>query len=332
LPSKPKARNELIDLVVRHGLEPFLATTRVLVILLDPNGEVITSNQAFEALKQGLPGARALREFLAPSAQPEFDRSFRALGRERKAGQAQLDFGPENQPGRYDCLFVPLGDGRLLLFGERVFTALDLPEKQQRLLESHERVRAELEKVKRTLGNKETELQAVLVQADEVSHTDLLTTLPNRRQIVADLQDQVIFSERNGKPLTISMVDLDHFKLVNDTYGHPTGDDVLRAVAVQLRDHIRLPDLIGRYGGEEFLILLPNGTLKAATEQAGRLCQQIRSAPIFSGQHAIPMTVSIGIAQFKPGEEDWRQLLDRADKALYQAKASGRDQWAIMQA
>ena len=101
---------------------------------------------------------------------------------------------------------------------------------------------------------------------------------------------------------------------------------------MQLRDHIRVPDLIGRYGGEEFLILLPNGTLKAATEQAGRLCQQIRSAPIFSGQHAVPMTVSIGIAHFKPGVDDWRKLLDRADQALYQAKAAGRDQWAIVDA
>jgi diguanylate cyclase (GGDEF)-like protein len=331
LRTKIKSTPELINLVAQYGLGPFLKSTRNLVVLLDSNGGVVSANQAFGALSQGAPEAGGLRDFLPPSAQPDFDKLFRRLGRERRPGQTQLDFGPEKQPARYDCLFVPLEDGRLLLFGERVFTALDLPEKQQRLLESHDRIRAELEEVKRTLGNKETELKAVLVQADEVSHTDLLTTLPNRRQIVADLQDQVIFSERSGKPLAVSMVDLDHFKLVNDTYGHQTGDNVLRAVATQLRDHIRHPDMIGRYGGEEFLILLPDGTLKAAAEQAGRLCQQIRAAPIFSGQHVIPITVSIGIAQYNP-REDWRALLDRTDQALYQAKNNGRDQWAVLEA
>ena len=322
--TKLKSTSELIDLIAQHGLEPFLESTRTLAALLDSHGQAVASNAAFEAA--------AVNGFPTHDAHGEFSGLVQAAKVNRKATQAQVDIGPEGDHGRYDCLLIPLADGRLLFFGERVFTALDLPEKQRRLLESHERVRAELEAVKRTLGNKETELQAVLVQADEVSHTDALTTLPNRRQIVANMQDQVIYSERNGIPLTISMVDLDHFKLVNDTYGHPTGDDVLRAVAMQLRDHIRVPDLIGRYGGEEFLILLPNGTLKAATEQAGRLCQQIRSAPIFSGQHAVPMTVSIGIAQFKPGADDWRKLLDRADQALYQAKAGGRNKVISWQA
>lgn len=331
MPAKPKSAPELTNLVAQHGLAPFLNSTRTLVAVLDSGGAVISSNPAFEAIKQGAAGAVALREFLPPSAQPDFDKLFRGLSRERKASQAQLDFGPEKQPARYDCLFVPLEDGRLLLFGERVFTALDLPEKQQRLFEDHERMRAELEEVKRSLEKKETELQAVLAQAHEVSHTDLLTTLPNRRQIVADLQHQVIYAERYGTPLAVSMVDLDRFKQVNDTYGHSTGDAVLRAIALQLREHIRLPDMIGRYGGEEFLIILPHGTLKAAAEQAGRLCQQIRAAPIFSGQHVIPITVSIGIAQYNL-HEDWRALLDRADQALYQAKNNGRDQWAVLEA
>ena len=91
-----------------------------------------------------------------------------------------------------------------------------------------EAVTAELQSTKRILAIKETELKAVIAQADEVSHTDALTFLPNRRQIIGDLQREVIFSDRYGTPLTISMLDIDHFKKINDTYGHAVGDEVLR--------------------------------------------------------------------------------------------------------
>jgi diguanylate cyclase (GGDEF)-like protein len=135
-----------------------------------------------------------------------------------------------------------------------------------------EAVTAELRSAKRILNIKETELKAVIAQADEVSHTDSLTYLPNRKQIIGDLQREVIFSDHYGTPLTISMLDVDYFKRINDTYGHAVGDEVLRRLASEMRDHIRYPDTIGRYGGDEFLIVLPHSTLKAAAQQAERLC------------------------------------------------------------
>jgi diguanylate cyclase (GGDEF)-like protein len=189
----------------------------------------------------------------------------------------------------------------------------------------------ELDRLKGVLENKTIELQAVLAQADEVSHTDALTFLPNRKFIIADLQRQVTFCERYETPLAISMIDLDHFKKVNDTYGHSSGDDVLRYVASELRDHIRQPDEIGRYGGEEFLVLLPNSGLKAACDQATRLCQQVRSTPIISGGTVIRMTISIGIAQYRIRKESWLDLLNRSDQALLQAKQNGRDRWAVVE-
>ena len=140
-----------------------------------------------------------------------------------------------------------------------------------------------------------------------------------------------MYSERYGTPLSISMLDLDHFKQVNDTHGHSSGDDVLRKVASELRDHIRQPDEIARYGGEEFLVILPNSSLKAACEQASRLCQQVRSTPLISGGIVIQMTISIGIAQLQLHNENWQKLLDRADQALLQAKQNGRDQWAVLE-
>jgi diguanylate cyclase (GGDEF)-like protein len=139
----------------------------------------------------------------------------------------------------------------------------------------------------------------------------------------------VIFSGRYGTPLAVSMLDIDHFKEINDTYGHMVGDQVLRTLATELRNHIRHPDVIGRYGGEEFLVVLPHSTIKAASEQAARLCRYVQSLVIPSGEHEIKVTLSIGLAQYKIHQEDWQAFLRRADSALYQAKNHGRNRWMI---
>jgi diguanylate cyclase (GGDEF)-like protein len=190
-------------------------------------------------------------------------------------------------------------------------------------------VSAELHATKQKLERKEIELQSVLAQTHEVSHTDSLTFLPNRRQIMVDLQNAVVFSNRYGTPLTISMLDIDHFKNINDTHGHVVGDEVLRSLAGELRQYIRHPDTIGRYGGEEFLIVLPHSTVKAAAEQAQRLCEKVRSLSIAVGEKALSVTISMGIAQYRIGKEDWQAFLSRADRAMYRAKNNGRDQWAM---
>jgi diguanylate cyclase (GGDEF)-like protein len=192
-------------------------------------------------------------------------------------------------------------------------------------------VSAELQIAKQKLERKEIELQSVLAQAHEVSHTDSLILLPNRRQIMVDLQNAVTFSNRYGTPLTISMLDIDHFNNINDKHGHTVGDEVLRSLAGELRQQIRHPDTIGRYGGEEFLIVLPHSTINAATEQAQRLCEKVRAMPIVVGDQTLFVTISIGIAQYRIEKEDWQIFLSRADRALFQAKNNGRDQWAIDQ-
>jgi diguanylate cyclase (GGDEF)-like protein len=125
------------------------------------------------------------------------------------------------------------------------------------------------------------------------------------------------------------VVDIDNFKVVNDTYGHPVGDEVLRHVALQLRDSIRHPDVVGRYGGEEFIILLPNSDKHAAAEQATRLCREIRSKVMRSKEYDLRVTVSIGVAQFRIGEDSWHSLLKRADNAMFEAKNRGRDRWVV---
>jgi diguanylate cyclase (GGDEF)-like protein len=204
-----------------------------------------------------------------------------------------------------------------------------LREKYNRLLEEFQNLEAEFKRMKRTLEIKEIELKAVLAQSHEITNTDVLTFLPNRRKIIVDLQEEVIRSTRYVTPLSISIVDIDHFKDVNDTHGHATGDEVLRTIGARLREQIRHPDTIGRYGGEEFLIVLPNSEVKAAVEQASRLCQQVRMMRIDSNDHSLSVTISIGVAQLKIAQENWEQLLHRADTAMYRAKNNGRDQWAV---
>ena len=204
----------------------------------------------------------------------------------------------------------------------------DLKAENRRLNLELDETRKKLEDAERIIRVKEIELNAVLAQAEEVSHVDALTCLPNRRQVIKQLQNEVFRAERYQSHLSVSMVDIDHFKRINDSYGHTVGDQVLFQLANILQDNIRNPDTVGRYGGEEFLVVLPNTRLRDAAEQASRLLKRIRETEINIGE-TIHVTVSIGLAEYVHGYENWQKFLSRADLALYEAKNNGRDQWAI---
>jgi diguanylate cyclase (GGDEF)-like protein len=230
----------------------------------------------------------------------------------------------------YDCVIVPFEDGRSLFIAEQFDTQQALQEIVQRLNRQVRMYQMESEAAKKIARNKQTEVEAIVMQANELSNVDALTFLPNRRMIVRELQNETQRAQRYPAPLSISVVDVDFFKKVNDTYGHLVGDEVLRHVAYQLRDNVRHPDLVGRYGGEEFLILLPNTEAKEAAEQAGRLCKCVREAQFPVGGQDLKVTVSVGVAQYQPGADTWDSLLNRADTAMYKAKKNGRDCWVVM--
>ncbi len=204
----------------------------------------------------------------------------------------------------------------------------DLKAENQRLSDELIKTRKELDEAKRIIKIKEIELKAVIAQAEEVSHVDELTCLPNRRQVIKQLQNEVIRAERYKTLLSISMIDIDNFKKINDSYGHTVGDQVLFQLANILQDSIRDPDTVGRYGGEEFLVVLPNTRLGAAAEQAARLVKRVREAEVNIGD-IIQLTISIGLAEYKHGQENWQKFLSRADLALYDAKNAGRNRLAI---
>lgn len=166
-------------------------------------------------------------------------------------------------------------------------------------------------------------------QAEEelrrLARTDALTGLANRRSLLDALNSERERALRFGTPLCLIMADLDHFKAVNDTHGHSVGDLVLRHVTGLLQAGVRSVDTVGRIGGEEFCVLLPQTALAQGLEAARRLVERARSAPLeLERGGALRQTVSCGVAQFD-GSESVDALLKRADAALYRAKTAGRD-------
>ncbi|PKN46195.1 MAG: sensor domain-containing diguanylate cyclase, partial [Deltaproteobacteria bacterium HGW-Deltaproteobacteria-16] len=147
--------------------------------------------------------------------------------------------------------------------------------------------------------------------------TDTLTGICNRGKIEESLRQEMARSARYGSPLTILLFDLDFFKKVNDTFGHSIGDQVLKEVAATVGKHIRETDTLGRWGGEEFMVLCPGIVAQDAVAIAEKLRQRVEELPI-------GVTISCGIAGCLPGES-MDGLINRADKALYAAKHSGRN-------
>ncbi len=160
----------------------------------------------------------------------------------------------------------------------------------------------------------------------EMAITDALTGLYNRRYMETHVGTLVEQASSRGKPLTVLVLDIDYFKSINDSYGHDAGDDVLREFALRIRKSIRGIDLACRYGGEEFVVLMPETDLAVATMVAERLRRRIASEPftIQQGGRSIEVTISIGIAALGHGDTA-ASVLKRADQALYRAKRDGRN-------
>lgn len=162
-----------------------------------------------------------------------------------------------------------------------------------------------------------------------MSRTDQLTLLYNRGYWEECLMTEFNRIKRTAEPTTLVMFDIDHFKKVNDTYGHPAGDEVIRRTAADLRACVRATDVAGRYGGEEFAIILINASAEASLVVAERLRKKIEDAVVIHDDQEIRYTVSLGLAQMNDAIVDHKQWIERADKALYQAKESGRNKSVI---
>ena len=160
---------------------------------------------------------------------------------------------------------------------------------------------------------------------DELGRTDALTGLANRRQCLSLLETELARHQRNDRPAVLVILDIDHFKEINDRYGHPIGDEVLCAVAKVLRESSRRSDSVARYGGDEFVMMLPETTLQAA-EDASRRIRSKLEAIRFDRAPDLHCTVSLGAAEAN-GQMDVDDWVSQADAALYRAKLAGRDRF-----
>ena len=159
----------------------------------------------------------------------------------------------------------------------------------------------------------------------EDTRTDSLTKLRNRRAMEEVAVREVLLAERKQEPLALLMMDLDHFKNLNDTWGHALGDRALRAVGSVLQNAVGPRELTARMGGEEFAVLLPGRDLETAGTVAERLRSAISELRLHEAEHSASMTVSIGVSVLREGEQSWTEMLCRADDALYRAKRGGRN-------
>jgi diguanylate cyclase (GGDEF)-like protein len=182
---------------------------------------------------------------------------------------------------------------------------------------------AELASALVTQGMTAYDRATLFAQVQALAVIDELTGIANRRQFMQVAERDIAAAVRAGRPLAALMVDIDHFKLVNDTHGHPTGDDVIRTVASRLAGQIRTTDLIGRYGGEEFAAVLQDAQLGPTLPD--RLRTSISEQPIDTRSGPLSVTVSIGVARLQDDDANLKDLLARADQALYEAKRTGRN-------
>ncbi|MDF9774477.1 GGDEF domain-containing protein [Pseudomonas baetica] len=232
-----------------------------------------------------------------------------ALSYQHKNTDLRLEFG---QRGHHSISYSLSHEGEHL--GELVFR------RNQRFSEQEQ-------------GNLESLLAALLFPmrnallyrtATQSALRDPLTGAGNRIAMDQTLQREIELSRRHLQPLSVLMLDIDHFKQVNDTHGHSTGDVVLKAVAASIKNQLRNVDMVFRYGGEEFLILLSNTCREAAAMVGERLRFAVQSEEYLADGHTIVLTVSIGCSTLLPGESV-ESLLRRADSALYVAKREGRN-------
>lgn len=173
--------------------------------------------------------------------------------------------------------------------------------------------------------NKITEISDINRTLEHMTNHDSLTSIYNRAYVEKQIEYEFNKAKRYKSSFSLVMFDLDHFKTVNDTFGHLAGDEVLKRVSAEVRTHLRSTDILGRYGGEEFLILMPETKEDPSSAACERLRKTVESMIVRYDGMEISVTVSIGLVQFRPDMKDYLQVLHEADIALYHSKKSGRN-------
>lgn len=174
--------------------------------------------------------------------------------------------------------------------------------------------------------------QTIATRLQESARRDLLTEALTRRAMEEVAADELARSRRHNLPLSLLLLDIDHFKLVNDQYGHAAGDAALRQFAAAVRRCLRREDVFGRLGGEEFCALLPSTAVGGAAQLAERIRQSVANLAVEAGGHRLSLKVSVGVASLDAQGGNWDELVNQADRAMYAAKRAGRNRVIIGEA
>lgn len=189
-----------------------------------------------------------------------------------------------------------------------------------RVISSNASLKGELAKSRAALTDQQHQIEDLRTAV----RIDGLTQLANRTYFDEKLNELITLRKRYGDPFSLMMIDLDNFKAINDSYGHPAGDRILKGVAMKIKASLRGSDFLARFGGDEYALILIKTDVTAATEVAWKLCEEVRGSRFLLDDAALSMTLSIGVAEVC-ADDDEESLLRRADVALYRAKASGRN-------
>jgi len=175
------------------------------------------------------------------------------------------------------------------------------------------------------------EVETLQAELREQTLHDPLTGLYNRRYLGEALQHEIMRAKREHSALSVVMADIDHFKIINDSYGHQAGDEVLVQVASLLKQHTRGSDIACRYGGEEFLLVLPGSSLDFARKKADQIRKECAALTIQHQGKSFGVTLSFGVAAYPDHGPHWKEIIVKADQALYQSKFNGRNQVTVFQ-
>lgn len=295
---------------------------KIMAMLVEDSGHVVypadNGDAALALAMEVLPHV-ILSTFQLPGLDGiELCQAFRATDEGRRIHIILMDDGQsEDQLTR---AYEAGADGYapLTISAQGLHTRLHAAQRLVQLQDAWEKDRAQLRQIA-------AELAVANRRLANAALTDLLTGLPNRRAAMDQLQQTWSAAVRSGRQFAVLVLDIDHFKHINDSYGHAAGDVVLREVATVLRRAARREDSVCRIGGEEFLVICPNADREAARLIAERLRDALASRPIAIGNIVHTVTISVGVAERETDMPEPDALISTADRALYQAKAGGRN-------
>ncbi len=303
-----RENKEALSLFMKHS--PIFAYLKEVT---PTTSRVLQASDNFQEMI-GIPGSQMTGKTMAELFPAEFAAKLTADDWAVVSGNQVLELDEDLNDRHYTSIKFPINLGdKTLLAGYTI----DITERKQ--LEEH------LRAANVQLADQLAELHILHAQVREQAIRDPLTQLYNRRYLNETLPREIAFALRQNYAIGILMLDIDHFKNVNDTYGHLAGDETLQAVAYTLTTHLRASDMICRYGGEEFLCLLLNTTQENTLLRAEELRAAIADLTIISAQPAARVTISTGVALLPSHGSDMIAILKSADAALYQAKADGRN-------